>query len=392
MVAHQKRQRQRLHQMTGNGGGVFRVGDVGHQHEFVRAQPCQAAVCAPMRAQPLCHGDQQLVAELMPVAVVDRLEAVQVDQHHRKALPVALAALDALQHVLMQQHAVGQAGQRVVQGGQHQFLVGLRQRLRQHVGALLEAARQHRDHQRQPQQAQGDRRHHRGQPRQRQLRVDPGRAADAAGRKLRGSHAGVVHAHDGHAHDHGGDHAQAVAAAVVAQLEGDPQRCSRGTDGDRHRDREQQRVIGDLRIHAHRRHAHVVHQRDAQAHQQRAQAQAAPGQVGARGQPQRQRRGQDRHQHRVRGQRQVVAQRNRQLECQHADEMHRPDAEPHCNGAAHQPRGRNAATAGGHARGQVQRGIRGQHGHRQRQQHQRKIVSTEHPSTSRADTSACPVS
>ncbi|MBB6573965.1 hypothetical protein FHT07_002141 [Xanthomonas arboricola] len=111
-------------------GGILGVGDGRHQHELVGPQPRQAAVGAPVRTHAPGHRHQQLVAELVAVAVVDGLESIQVDQHHRKALPVALGAVDALQHVLVQQHAVGQAGERVVQGGQHQLGIGLRQRPR----------------------------------------------------------------------------------------------------------------------------------------------------------------------------------------------------------------------------------------------------------------------
>lgn len=167
VVGNQERYRQRLHQMRGQRSGIFRVCDVGHQHEFVCAQPRQAAMRAPVCVQTLGHHHQQAVAQRMTITVVDHLEAVQVDQHDREALPLALGAFDVLHEMLVQQDAVRQPGEWVVQRRQCQFGIGLGQRLRQHIGALLKAARQQRNDQRQHQQDQGHQHHHRRQPRQR---------------------------------------------------------------------------------------------------------------------------------------------------------------------------------------------------------------------------------
>jgi hypothetical protein len=50
----------------------------------------------------------------MAVRVVDRLEAVQVQEHHADAVLPALALHDRLLQAVGQQHAVRQPGQQVV--------------------------------------------------------------------------------------------------------------------------------------------------------------------------------------------------------------------------------------------------------------------------------------
>ncbi len=53
----------------------------------------------------------------MAHGIVDDLEAIEVDEQHREQfLRVAVIALQGLFHALQQQGAIGQAGQRVVQG------------------------------------------------------------------------------------------------------------------------------------------------------------------------------------------------------------------------------------------------------------------------------------
>ena len=85
-----------------------------HDGELVAAHARDGVGLAHQRAQPVGHHLQQLVAGGMAQRVVDVLEVVeveQVDRHH-------LAALDARERLLeplVEQHAVGQVGQRVVQ-------------------------------------------------------------------------------------------------------------------------------------------------------------------------------------------------------------------------------------------------------------------------------------
>jgi hypothetical protein len=59
--------------------------------------------------------------------VVDGLEAVEVDEHHRGLLAVAVGERERLLQAVLQQAAVGQAGERVVVGQVLRARVGLLQ-------------------------------------------------------------------------------------------------------------------------------------------------------------------------------------------------------------------------------------------------------------------------
>ena len=93
--------------------------------ELVAAEPRHRIDLAHAAAQPLRHVMQQLVAGRVAERVVDRLEAVEVDQHQREALAVAALARERVLDAVAQQHAVGEAGERVVM---------------RHVGDLVGAA------------------------------------------------------------------------------------------------------------------------------------------------------------------------------------------------------------------------------------------------------------
>ena len=65
-----------------------------------------------MATQALRHGNQQFVADIVAVLVVDGLEAVQVEQVHRHQV-VGVTTLQAVGQLRIQAAAVGQAGQRI---------------------------------------------------------------------------------------------------------------------------------------------------------------------------------------------------------------------------------------------------------------------------------------
>jgi hypothetical protein len=90
-------------------------------------------------------------------------------------------------------------------------------------------------------------------------------------------HAGIVHAADGGAHHERGGHL--VPGGL--EIEGQPERRRRRHHGDDDRRREQQRVIADGGVHLHRRHAHVVHGRDADAGEHAGNEDALPTRVPA---------------------------------------------------------------------------------------------------------------
>ena len=84
---------------------------------IANSSPPSRAIVSSSRdraADALRDGAEQLVADRMAERVVDALEIVEVEAEHRHRLAVRLDAREALGHLLAQQHAVRQFGQRVV--------------------------------------------------------------------------------------------------------------------------------------------------------------------------------------------------------------------------------------------------------------------------------------
>ncbi len=87
--------------------------------ELVAAEPGDGVPAADGALQPAGGLHQELVADLVPGGVVDRLEAVQVEEEHRDpgAGPALLAAgAEGGPQPLGEQRPVGQVGERVVEG------------------------------------------------------------------------------------------------------------------------------------------------------------------------------------------------------------------------------------------------------------------------------------
>ena len=85
--------------------------------------PSRATVSAPGTTllQPLGHRAQQRVADRMAEHVVDALEAVEIEEHDGELV----AAAQRLLHLVLEQHAVRQIGQRVVPRHVHDLGFGL---------------------------------------------------------------------------------------------------------------------------------------------------------------------------------------------------------------------------------------------------------------------------
>ena len=130
--------------------GIGRLADRHLQHRELVAAHARDGVGFPHQLlQALCHHLQELVAGGMAERVVHGLEVVEVEQVHRHDL----AALDAGQRMLeplVEQHAVGQVGQRVVQRHVHDLGLGAAAFRGVHVGrheaAVLERHAAHLDH------------------------------------------------------------------------------------------------------------------------------------------------------------------------------------------------------------------------------------------------------
>ena len=85
--------------------------------ELVTPEPGDGVVRTHAAAQPLGDGDEQPVARLVAEAVVDVLEVVEVDEHHREQRAALGAAVErGAVDPPAQERAVGQAGERVVIG------------------------------------------------------------------------------------------------------------------------------------------------------------------------------------------------------------------------------------------------------------------------------------
>ena len=100
-------------------GGVFEDHD-----EFVAAEPRHDVACAQALAQPAGDFHQQGVAGFMAERIVDDLEAVEIDEQHRKLPLVAPRRLDGEMQQLVEHLAIGQPGQAVVRREIFDPLVG----------------------------------------------------------------------------------------------------------------------------------------------------------------------------------------------------------------------------------------------------------------------------
>ena len=103
-------------QLARHARGALRVGAGQQQHEFVAAQARHGVVLAHHGAQAVADLDQQRIAHAVPQRVVDVLEVIEVDEHHRQRCAGAGRFAYGLLAALGQQRAVGQAGQGVVVG------------------------------------------------------------------------------------------------------------------------------------------------------------------------------------------------------------------------------------------------------------------------------------
>lgn len=86
------------------------------QNKFVATEAGQRVCVADTGSQAFGHDLEQLVAGLMTETVIDQFEVVEIDEHHGQQQPVALGIGDRLGQPVLQQIAIGQAGNGVVIG------------------------------------------------------------------------------------------------------------------------------------------------------------------------------------------------------------------------------------------------------------------------------------
>ena len=111
---HRERALEHPDDAVGDAADVLGVADVVQQHGELVAAQARGEVAGLERAEQ-ASGDrlQQLVADRVPERVVDRLEVVEIQEEDRVVAP---ARGQQLAEPIEEERAVGQAGQRVVEG------------------------------------------------------------------------------------------------------------------------------------------------------------------------------------------------------------------------------------------------------------------------------------
>lgn len=94
-----------------------------HHEEFVAADPANGVPHPQRLLHALGNDLHHVVADLMPVGVVDRFEPVQVDEQHGHQGAAAVRGGQRVADQLLHQTAVGQPGQLIVQRPPGQLLL-----------------------------------------------------------------------------------------------------------------------------------------------------------------------------------------------------------------------------------------------------------------------------
>ena len=121
-TAQGERPAERSDRQPGHRRRRGRVGTRQQQDELVAARPRHQGARGRTGLQPAAGSAQQLVAGLVAERVVDVLEVVEIERQHGQRSVVG-KSVERLLDALVQPVAVGQAGQAVVRGSVHQFLL-----------------------------------------------------------------------------------------------------------------------------------------------------------------------------------------------------------------------------------------------------------------------------
>jgi len=98
-------------QAIGQRGRLHLVFQIGHQdREFVAAQARYQIALPHVFEDAARYLHQELVAGTVAQAVVDDLEAIEIEEHHSEVMPCpAMAALDGLLEALVEAAALGRS-------------------------------------------------------------------------------------------------------------------------------------------------------------------------------------------------------------------------------------------------------------------------------------------
>ena len=96
--------------------GAVGAGDLGHEdRELVAAEPGDRVARAQgSLRRPADHREQE-IAVVVAQGVVDLLEAVEVDEQHRRRRSPAVCHRDGLRNAIVEEDPVGELGDRIVQ-------------------------------------------------------------------------------------------------------------------------------------------------------------------------------------------------------------------------------------------------------------------------------------
>ena len=188
-----------------------------------------------------------------------------------------------------------------------------------------------------------------------------------------------MHSGNGQAHDHGADGIGPGPPVRPPRLQAqaDPQ----GQRGKRHghddRQKEQLGIVADQAGQTHRRHAGIMHGADPGADQQSACGQLAGRELATTDHPDREQTGKNSRNGRQESDGGVVARRTGQAQGQHTHEVHGPDAHAQAQAADGNPQMPAARRRRGQHLLRHQQGcVRRKYCHRDRKQHQNRIVVT----------------
>jgi len=96
-----------------------------HHHEFIAAETRDSVHFTHTIGEAMRHFDQQQVAHIMPVRIVERFEIVQVEEHHRAIMAAAFAGGHRLSQAVVHQAAIGKLRQGVIESKVANQLLGL---------------------------------------------------------------------------------------------------------------------------------------------------------------------------------------------------------------------------------------------------------------------------
>ena len=134
------------------------------------------------------------------------------------------------------------------------------------------------------------------------------------------------------------------------------------------------RVVAELDVLPHRRHAGVMHGDNAKSHEDAAENEAKRRSALATNDVKAAAGYEHRHHERKGGQSDVVGHRRRQDEGEHGDEVHRPYAAPHRDSGRRQPHAASESSGRRHAAAEIEGGVRCKGGDQNGQRHEIRIV------------------